>query len=48
MLSNLIEHILGVPSSDRAFKDDDDLTNDYDDLTNDFIRRPRGKNEALF
>tara|TARA_B100000925_G_scaffold98118_1_gene71633 strand:- start:416 stop:2038 length:1623 start_codon:yes stop_codon:yes gene_type:complete len=29
MLSNLIEHILGVPSGDRAFKDDDDLTKDY-------------------
>ena len=29
MLSNLIEHILGVPSGERAFKDDDRLTKDY-------------------
>ena len=29
MLSNLIEHILGVPNDERTFKDDDDLTKDY-------------------
>ena len=29
MVSNLVEYILGVPGSDRTFKDEDQLTRDY-------------------